>query len=543
VEARRSAVPAHVVPWQHGRVVRWLAATDHKQVGILTVLTSLGFLLLAGVFSLLIRSQVTVANAHVLSRDSFNELVTMHGATLLYLVVLPIVLGLATYFTPLLIGAREMALPRVTALCFWLYLFAGVLIQATWLANGGPPKGTFQSLVPLAEGDFSKGQGQTIFGLALILLAVAWLLWAVNTLLTVVTRRAEGMTWCRLPLFAWSATISAVLLAIAAPVLGITTALLVLDREAGTHVFAGSGGARTYEHLFWFFGQPALGVTAILAAGVASEVIPVFSRTAIAPRRLLIGALAAMGLLSFLSYGRHLSTSGQATWAQDFFMVASLAFALAAAVVVIVWIVTLWGGRPRLTAALVFAIGFIVLFSAGVLASLFLAAFPVSWQLAGTAWETAQLCTLLVAALFGVFSALFYWWPKMFGRVLDERLGMLSFGLLFLGFLAAALPQFKLGLLGLEQDAFTYASHGWDGYQQASTAGVAALGLGVALLAVNVVRTLLTGKRVGRDPWLGDTLVWYAASPPVPNNFDRLPVIESDRPVHDVRRRLEAAGG
>ena len=544
MEARRSAVPVHVVPWQNGRVVRWLAATNHKQVGILTVLTSLVFLLVAVVYGLVMQAQLTVAENDVVSRNGFAALVTMHGVTLLLLVVLPVVLGLATYVTPLLIGARDMALPRVTALSYWLYAFAGVLLTATWLSNDGPPKATFESLVPLAQGDFSKGQAQTILGFSLILLAVAWLLWAVNTLVTVARHRADGMTWKRLPVFVWSATVAAAVLLVTTPVLGVTTAFLVLDREAGTHILTGSGSARTYEHLFWFFAQPAIGVMAILAAGIASEAIPVFSRRAIAARRPLIAAIAGIGLLSIVSYGRHLTATGQSTWVESVFMIASLALAAAAAVAVIVWIATLWGGRLRPTTALLFSVGFIVLFSIGMLASLFLAAFPVSWQLAGTAFESAQLAYLVQGGvLFAVFAGLFYWWPKMFGRVLDERLGKLQCLLMFVGFNTAFSPQFMLGLLGLPSGVATYTNPDWEGYQLYSTVGAGIFAAGVLVFACNALRTLLSGTRVGRDPWSGDTLEWFAESPPVPHNFATLPPIESERPVRDARRRLEAAGG
>ena len=544
MEARRSAVPVHVVPWQNGPVVRWLAATNHKQVGILTVLTGLVFLLVTVVYGLVMQAQLTVAQNDVVSRNGFAALVTMHGVTLLFLVALPVVLGLATYFTPLMIGARDLALPRVTALSYWLYAFAGVLLTATWLSNGGPPKATFESLVPLAQGDFSKGQAQTILGLSLILLAVAWLLWAVNTLVTVVRHRAAGMSWKRLPVFVWAATVAAAVLLVTTPVLGVATAFLVLDREAGTHILTGSGSARAYEHLFWFFAQPAIGVMVILAAGIASEVIPVFSRRAIAARRPLIAAIAGIGLLSLVSYGRHLTATGQSTWVESVFMIASLALVVAAAVAVIVWIATLWGGRLRPTAALLFSVGFSVLFSVGVLASLFLAAFPVSWQLAGTAFESAQLAYLVQGGvLFAVFAGLFYWWPKMFGRVLDERLGKLQCLLMFVGFNTAFSPQFMLGLLGLPSGVATYTNTDWEGYQLCSTVGAGILAAGIFVFAYNAVRTLLSGTRVGRDPWSGDTLEWFAESPPVPHNFATLPPIESERPVRDARRRLEAAGG
>ena len=542
-EVRRSAVPQHVVPWQSGRVVRWLVATDHKQVGSLTVLTGLGFLVLTVALSLVVRVQLVVANGDAVSRKVFAELVTMNATTLLFLVVLPLLLGLATYLTPLMIGARDLALPRVTALSYWLYAFAGVILTATWVSSDGPPKATFESLLPLAGGTSSPGQPQTIMGLALILLALSWLLWAINMLATVATRRAEGMSWCRLPVFTWAATISAAALLVATPVLGVASAFLVLDREAGTHILTGASGPRTYEHLFWFFAQPALGVMVVLAAGIVSEVVPVFSGRGIAARWPLIGALAGIGLLSFVAYGSRLSTTGQSTWSKSVFMVAALALVAAVAVAVITWLATLWSGRLRLTTALLFAVGATILLTVGALASVFLAAFPLAGQLAGTTWESAQQGYLIEGGvLFAVFSGLFYWWPKLFGRVLDERLGRAQYVLMFVGLNTLYIPQFMLGLLGLPRDAATYANHEWAGYQQYSLVGAALLAVGSLLFVANALRTKLVGKRVGRDPWSGDTLEWYAASPPVPHNFERVPAIDSERPVRDARRRLAASG-
>lgn len=539
---RRSAVPHHVVPWQSGRVVRWVAATDHKQVGILMAVTALGFLLLTTALSLVVRSQLVVAEHTAVSRKLFAGLVTMNGTTLLFLVVLPLLLGLATYLVPLLIGARDMALPRITALSYWLYLFAAVFLTATWVANDGPPRATFESLLPLASSEFSPEQPQTILGISMILLAASWLLWSLNLLATVVTRRAEGMTWCRLPLFAWASTVAAATLVVATPVLGVASAFLVLDREAGTGILDGDG-ARSYEHLFWFFGQPAVGVMVILAAGIVSEILPVFARRAIASRMALVVAFAGIALSSLLGYGRHLAAADLATWAQSLFMIASLALVAFAGIAVVVWIATLWSGRLRVTAAVMFSVGSIVLLTVGLLASVFLAAFPLSWQLSGTTYETAQLHYVVEGGvLFAAFAGLFYWWPKMFGRVLDERLGKAAYVLLFIGFNTLYIPQFMLGVLGLPADAFTYTDGDWNGYQQHSLVGAAILAVGIALLAVNLIRTSLTGTRVGRDPWSGDTLEWYAASPPVPHNFDSLPAIDSERPVRDARRRLEAAG-
>ena len=539
-EVRRSAVPQHVVPWQNGRVVRWLLATDHKQVGILTVLTGIGFLVLTTALSLVVRAHLTVTTGDIVSRKVFAELVTMNATTLLFLVALPLVLGLSTYFTPLLVGARSMALPRIGALSYWLYAFAGVILTATWVSNDGPPKATFESLLPLAGKTGSPAQPQSILGLALILLALSWLLWAINTLATISARRAEGMTWCRLPLFAWASAFAALLLVVATPVLGVASAFLVLDREAGTHILTGASGPRTYEHLFWFFGQPVLGALVILAAGIVSEVIPVFSRRLLAARYAVIGALGVAAVASLLSYGRHLSTTSQSTWAQVVFMIASLVLVAAVAVAVIAWIATLFGGRLRQSVALMFSVGSIVLLTVGMLASVFLSAFPLAGQRAGTTWESAQQGYLVEGGvLFAVFSGLFYWWPKLFGRVLDERLGALQYVLMFVGINTLYIPQFMLGLLGMPSGTFTYANGDWAGYERRSAVGAAVLAVGILVFVVNGLRTAAVGRRVGRDPWSGDTLEWYAASPPGVENFENLPVIESARPVRDARRRRD----
>lgn len=542
-EARRSAVPQHVVPWQNGRVVRWLAATDHKQVGLLTIALSGAFLVLTVALSLVVRAQLTVASNDAISHKLFAELITMNGTTLLYLAVLPALLGLGTYLVPLLIGARAMALPRLTALSFWLYAFAGVILTATWVSSDGPPKATFESLLPLANGQFSPGKTQTVLGLAMILLAASWLAWAVNVLATIAACRAEGMTWARLPVFAWGAAVTALTLIVTTPVLGVANAFLVLDREAGTHILTGSSGARAYEHLYWFFARPALGVMTVLAIGIVSEVVAVMARRPLAGRPVVVASLGGIAVLSMLSYGTSLSATHQSGAAQDVFMVAALLLAAVTLVPVGAWIVTIAGGSLRRSAATAFAVGAIVTLTVAALASVFLASLPISLQLSGTAYDTAQLDYLVLGAvLLAAFAGLFYWWPKLTGRVLDERLGILQYLLLFVGLNTALIPQFMLGVLGMPADTFTYANHDWAGYQQHSTVGAAIFAAGILLFIVNVTRTTISGKRVGHDPWKGDTLEWYAASPPVATNFDGLPAITSERPVRDVRLRLESRG-
>jgi cytochrome c oxidase subunit 1 len=543
--AARAETPVYPIPWYEGRVASWFTTTDHKRIGILYIATSLAFFAAGGVLALIIRLQLAQSGAHVVEPDTYNQLFTMHGTTMVFLVIVPILAGFANYLVPLMIGAADMAFPRLNAFSYWMFLFGGIALYSSWFASGGAPSAGWTSYVPLSVE--SQGVGQDLWILSLHVLTIASLAGAINFIVTIHNMRTAGMTWMRLPLFVWSIEIYAFLLVVALPALSAGLTLLIFDRQLDTHFFRpdAGGNAVLYQHVFWFFGHPEVYIMILPAMGIISEVIPVFARKPIFGYTAIAFSTVAIGFYSLLVWAHHMFTVGLPDFLMGFFMISSMIIAVPTGVKIFNWLATLWRGNIRFDTAMLFALGFVGLFTIGGLSGIFVAAFPFDWQAQDTYFVVAHLHYVLFGgSVFGIFAGLYYWWPKMFGRRLGETLGKWQFWLMMIGFNLTFFPQHLLGLLGMPRRIYTYRNDSlWEAYNLASTIGSFVMGLGILLFLVNVIRTRRRpDARTGNDPWLADTLEWFTTSPPPPHNFDRIPYVTSARPLRDIRRRMAEKG-
>jgi cytochrome c oxidase subunit I len=518
-------------------LLAWMATVDHKRIGILYVLTTLVFFLVGGAEALLMRLQLAWPQNHLLSPEAYNQLFTMHGTTMIFLVVMPALIGFANYFVPLMIGARDMAFPRLNALSYWLLLLGGLLLHFSFLAGGAPAAGWF-SYTPLSEAPFSSTTGTDYWALSLLVLGIGSIAASVNLVATVLTLRAPGMTIRRLPLFVWMVLVNSILILLALPILNADLVMLLIDRQLQAQFFLpyGDGSPILWQHYFWAFGHPEVYIMILPAFGMISEIIPVFSRKPIFGYGFVAASTVAIAALSLGVWAHHMFTVGLGHLFDLFFAAASLVIAVPTGVKIFNWIATMWGGVIRFTTAMLFATAFLLEFVIGGLSGVTFATAPIDWQMTDSYYVVAHFHYVLFGGtFFALMAAVYYWFPKMTGRLLSERWGQAHFWLTVVGFNLTFFVQHFLGFMGMPRRVFTYPDlPGWGALNLASTLGAGVLGLSVLALLWNIIVSLRRGAAAGENPWQAWTLEWATTSPPPPHNFDRLPPIRGRRPLWDL---------
>jgi cytochrome c oxidase subunit I+III len=524
----------------------FFATVDHKRIGMRYIYTAFIFFFIAGLQALFIRAQLTVPEAEVVGPEAYNQLFTMHGTTMIFLFNTPVLAGFGNYLLPLQLGTRDMAFPRLNAFSYWVFVLAGTFMYTSYLV-GAPPDGGWFAYVPLTDKVHSPGLNLDFWGLGVIFVGISTTVGAINFIVTTFKLRAPGMSINRLPIFVWSILAMAFMVIFAVPAVTLAAALLEADRLFGTAFFDTARGGSTllYQHLFWFWGHPEVYILFVPAVGMISMMIPVFSRRALSGYVWAAGSLVAIAFISFGVWVHHMFATGLPALAMSFFSAASLVISIPSGVLFFVWIATMWQGRVRWTTPMLFSFGFLLIFLLGGLTGVMVSIMPFDWQAHDSYFVVAHFHYVLNGAVvFPIFGALYFWLPKMTGRMLSERMGKLSFWMMFVGFNLAFFPMHVLGLLGMPRRVYTYARGlGWETLNVVVTVGSFLFALGTLLTLVAWVQSRTRGAPAGDNPWDADSLEWAVASPTPHYNFRAIPVVNSRHPLWDQEPLPEASSG
>ncbi len=527
------------------RLHEWVTTVDHKRLGILYIGYALVFLVIGGIEAGILRIQLIRAHNDFVSPQVFNRMFTMHGTTMIFFVVMPLVFGFANYLVPLMIGARDMAFPRLNAFSFWLTAFGGLLLYFSLVgANGlygagnAPDVGWF-AYAPLTSRTFSVGHSTDFWTLSLLVSGFGSIGTAVNILTTILCMRCPGMTLAKMPLLAWLNLVMSGMVVLAISPLTAAQLMLLVDRYLGGHFFdtQAGGSAVIWMHFFWVFGHPEVYVLVIPAFAFASEIIPVFSRKAIFGYPVMVGATICIGFIGMSVWAHHMFTVGMSSSANTFFVLSTMAIAVPTGIKIFNWLATMWGGKIEFKTPMLFCIAFLFQFLVAGLTGIMLGSAPFNWQLGNSYFVVAHFHYVIVGAiLFTIFGALYFWFPKMSGKMYGETLGKLHFWLFLIGFHLTFDFMHIPGLLGMPRRIYTYEpGRGWDVWNLIVTIGVFFQALGAVVFAVNLMWSYFRGRAAGSDPWDAWTLEWSTPSPPPAYNFSVIPSVKSRRPLWDLK--------
>ncbi|MGY3443668.1 MULTISPECIES: cytochrome c oxidase subunit I [unclassified Bradyrhizobium] len=511
-----------------------LMSVDHKIIGRRYIVTAFAFLVLGGLLAILMRIQLAAAEQRLLSPDLYNQVFTMHGSTMMFLFAVPVMEAFAVYLVPLMVGTRNIAFPRLNAFSYWMFLFGGCFLWISFAFNVGPDVGWF-AYTPLSSLQFTPTKRADVWAQMITFTEVAALAVAVEIIVTVFKQRAPGMTLDRIPLFVWAMLVTAFLVMFAMPSIMVASTSLILDRLVGTRFYDPSSGGNVllWQHLFWFFGHPEVYIIFIPATGMVSMILATFARRPVIGYPAIVLSLIATGFLSFGLWVHHMFVTGLPQLGAGLFTASSMLIAVPSGLQIFCWIATLWDGRPVYRTPLLFVLAFIAIFVIGGLSGIMVASVPIDTQVHDTYFVVAHFHYVLIGgAVFPLIGAVYYWFPKICGRMLSERLGRWNFWLAFFGFNIAFFPMHILGLMGMPRRVYTYTPEmGWDRLNLLSSIGAAIFALSFAVLLANAIYSLRRGMPASDNPWDASTLEWATASPPPPQNFDRIPVVTHRDPL------------
>ncbi|HET7274222.1 MAG TPA: cytochrome c oxidase subunit I [Longimicrobiaceae bacterium] len=537
------AAPATPGKYETG-VMSWVTTVDHKRIGIMYGIVSFFFFLVGGLEALLVRVQLAVPGNDVLSAELYNQMFTMHAVTMIFLALMPLTAAFFNYLVPLQIGARDVAFPRLNALSFWIFLFGGIFLNISWLAQAAPNAGWF-AYANITTPQYSPGLNIDFYVLGLQILGISSIISAINFIVTIINMRAPGMRLMRMPIFTWMTLITAVMLATAMAVLTIALTQLMFDRFFATAFYDVSKGADPllWQHLFWMFGHPEVYILILPIFGIISEVIPTFARKPLFGYNVMIFSGILIGWLGWGVWSHHMFATGLGPIADSFFAISTMLIAIPTGIKIFNWLGTLWDGAIHYTTAMLFAISFIAMFTIGGISGIMHAAAPADLQQTDTYFVVAHIHYVFFGGTaLGLFAGIYYWYPKVFGRLLDEKMGYAHFWLTLIGMNLTFFPMHFLGLHGMPRRTFTYADGlGFNSMNMMATIGSFLIGLGALILAYNLFTAWKKGAIAGPNPWGAATLEWSMPSPPPAYNFREVPVVHSRLPLWEGNPQFEAA--